>query len=56
VHIPTFTVYQNWPKETTPLSRVSTFDFTPNSAYLAIGNIRGKVPLFKLHHYHSAEE
>jgi U3 small nucleolar RNA-associated protein 18 len=56
VHLPSFVVYENWPKEKTPLSRVSTLDFHPDSSYLAIGNIRGKVPLFKLYHYHQKEE
>ena len=52
VHVPTCTVYENWPKEKTPLTRVSAFDFSPNSAMLAVGNVHGKILLYKLHHYH----
>lgn len=56
VHIPSMTVYNNWPKEQTPLGRVSSFDFSPDGGYLIIGNVRGNVRLFKIHHYHATSE
>lgn len=56
VHLPSMTVYNNWPKETVPLGRVSSFDFSPDSGYLIVGNVRGNVRLFKLHHYHTTSD
>jgi len=53
VHLPTFQVYSNFPKEKTPLSRVTAFDFAPDSSKITIGNNKGRALLFKLHHYHS---
>ena len=51
VHIPTCTVFSNWPTTKTPLSYVFSLDFSPNSGYLAIGNDKGKVLLYRLRHY-----
>jgi len=52
VHLPSFQVYPNFPVEKTPLSRVTSYDFAPDSSKIAIGNNRGRVVLLKLHHYH----
>lgn len=51
VHLPSLTVFSNWPTSRTPLRYVHTFDFSPNSGYLSIGNDRGKALLFRLKHY-----
>jgi U3 small nucleolar RNA-associated protein 18 len=51
IHLPTMRVFPNWPTSTTPLSYVSSFDFSPNSGYLAIGNDKGKVLLYRLGSY-----
>ncbi|KAI8869023.1 WD40 repeat-like protein [Ramicandelaber brevisporus] len=51
VHLPTLTVFQNWPTSKTPLSYVNDFAFSPNSGYLAIGNDKGKVLLYRLQHF-----
>jgi U3 small nucleolar RNA-associated protein 18 len=56
VHIPTFRVYQNWPTEQTNLGRISSLAFSPEGNWLALGNIRGTVKLFKLHHYHPSSQ
>lgn len=56
VHLPTLRVYQNWPTEKTPLGRVSSLDFSPEGNWLAVGNVRGAVKLFKLHHYHPSSK
>lgn len=56
VHIPTFRVYQNWPTEQTPLGRVTSLAFSPEGSWLAVGNVRGAVRLFKLHHYHPSSQ
>lgn len=51
VHLDSMTVYQNWPTLKTPLSTVSTVDFSPNSYFAAIGNDKGKVLVYNLCHY-----
>jgi U3 small nucleolar RNA-associated protein 18 len=51
VHVPTGTVYSNWPTSNTPLGYVFSIDFSPNSNYIAIGNDQGKCLLYKLTHY-----
>ncbi|KAF9431519.1 U3 small nucleolar RNA-associated protein 18 [Entomortierella beljakovae] len=54
VHIPSLKVFPNWPTKGTPLSYVSSLAFSPRSGYLAIGNDKGKVLLYRLNHYPSA--
>ncbi|KAJ1917900.1 U3 snoRNP protein [Mycoemilia scoparia] len=51
VHLPTCTVFSNWPTQYTPLGYVQTFDFSPNSGFVAIGNDKGKVLLYRLKHF-----
>lgn len=51
VHTATGTVFANWPTSSTPLHYVSSLDFSPNSGYMAIGNDRGRVLLYRLTHY-----
>jgi len=52
VHLPTATVFSNWPTQRTPLHHVSDIAFSrAGGEYLAIGNARGKVLLFSLRHY-----
>jgi U3 small nucleolar RNA-associated protein 18 len=43
IHLPTMRVFPNWPTSTTPLGYVSSFDFSPNSGYLAIGNDKARM-------------
>ncbi|KAG0199933.1 U3 small nucleolar RNA-associated protein 18 [Mortierella sp. GBA30] len=54
VHIPSLKVFPNWPTKGTPLSYVTCLSFSPRSGYLAIGNDKGKVLLYRLNHYPSA--
>ncbi|CAG8595892.1 13673_t:CDS:2 [Ambispora leptoticha] len=54
VHLPSLTVFKNWPTGATPLGYVESFDFSPNSGYIAIGNAKGKVLLYRLRHFASA--
>ena len=54
VHLPSFTVFSNWPTTGTPLRYVSAIDISPNSGFLAIGNDRGRVLLYRLNHYGKA--
>ena len=51
VHTATGTVFANWPTSSTPLHYVTSLDFSPNSGYMAIGNDRGRVLLYRLTHY-----
>lgn len=52
VHMPTQTVFSNWPTSKTPLSYVCSLDFSPGSKFMAIGNDKGRCLLYKLSHYH----
>lgn len=51
VHLPSMTVFSNWPTSRSPLNFVHSLAFSPNSGYLAVGNARGKVLLYRLNHY-----
>lgn len=51
VHLPSGSVYQNWPTERTPFGRITTMDFSANSDYLAVGNDLGRIVLYSLNHY-----
>jgi len=53
LHVPSGTVYQNWPTAATPLHYVESAAFSSDSKYLAIGNDRGRVLLYTLNHYSS---
>lgn len=53
VHLETGTVYSNWPHATTPLNYVNQVSFSPESGFLAIGNARGIVLLYRLKHFES---
>ncbi|KAL6753672.1 WD40-repeat-containing domain protein [Haematococcus lacustris] len=51
VHLPSATVFSNWPTSRSPLHYVHSVAFSPNGGFLAVGNARGKVLLYRLHHY-----
>jgi len=53
MHVPTQTVFANWPTNKTPLNTVWSMDFSPESKYFAIGNDKGKCLLYHLKHYDS---
>jgi U3 small nucleolar RNA-associated protein 18 len=48
MHVPTKQVVANWPTARTPLSYVSSAAFSPQGGFLAIGNDKGKVLLYRL--------
>lgn len=48
VHLPSCTVYQNWPTQQTPLGRVNAVAWSPGSDLLAVGNEAGRVTLWQL--------
>ena len=51
LHVPSATVFANWPTAGTPLSYVSATAFSPESGYFTVGNDKGKVLLYRLNHY-----
>lgn len=48
VHLPSCTVYKNWPTSQTPLGRITAVAFSPQSDMLAIANEQGKIRLFEI--------
>jgi WD40 repeat protein len=48
VHLPTCTVYRNWPTEQTPLGRITAVAFGNQSDLLAVGNDTGKIRLWEI--------
>ncbi|XP_031562119.1 U3 small nucleolar RNA-associated protein 18 homolog isoform X2 [Actinia tenebrosa] len=51
VHLPSLSVFSNWPNSKAPLRYVHSFDFSPNSGFLSIGNDQGKALLYRINHY-----
>ena len=51
LHVPSRTVFSNWPTSKTPLKYVWSSDFSPESKFLALGNDKGKCLLYQLGHY-----
>jgi U3 small nucleolar RNA-associated protein 18 len=54
IHVPSNTVFSNWPTSKTPLQYVQSMAFSPGGGYFAAGNGAGKVLLYRLHHYDHA--
>ena len=54
IHVPSFTIFSNWPPPKKNLQYPSCLDFSPEGGYMAVGNAAGKVLLYKLHHYQHA--
>lgn len=48
VHLPSCTIYRNWPTEKTSLGRISALAISPNGQYLAVGNEQGKIKLWEM--------
>eukprot|EP00892_Ulva_mutabilis_P000407 jgi/Ulvmu1/10367/UM061_0050.1 len=51
VHVPSLTVYANWPTSRTPLGHVHCACFSPGGGMLAIGNAKGHVLTYRLHDF-----
>ncbi|ESW20343.1 hypothetical protein PHAVU_006G200700 [Phaseolus vulgaris] len=54
IHIPSYTVFSNWPPSNRSLYYPRCIDFSPGGGFMAVGNASGKVLLYKLHHYQHA--
>ena len=50
-HVPSKSVFSNWPTTKTPLGYIFSMDFSSDSKFLALGNDKGKCLLYKLNHY-----
>lgn len=48
VHLPSCTVYRNWPTQQTPLGRITCVAFSRESNLLAVGNDFGKIRLWHI--------
>ncbi|EKD20672.1 uncharacterized protein L3040_006392 [Drepanopeziza brunnea f. sp. 'multigermtubi'] len=48
VHLPSCTVYRNWPTDKTPLGRITALAFGRRSDLLAVGNKNGKVRMWEI--------
>lgn len=53
VHLPSLTVFANWPTSATPLGHITSMDFSPGTEYTAVGNTRGRVLLYNLRYFAS---
>lgn len=51
VHVPSFTVFKNWPTSSTPLGKVTASAYSPGCSMLATGNEGGHVRLWSLNYY-----
>ncbi|XP_023762536.1 U3 small nucleolar RNA-associated protein 18 homolog [Lactuca sativa] len=51
VHVPSFTVFSNWPPANKALQYPRCLDFSPSGGMMALGNAAGHVLLYKLNHY-----
>jgi len=47
IHLPSCTVYRNWPTDKTPLGRVSSVALSLDGGLLAVGNEQGKIRLWE---------
>lgn len=54
VHLPSATVFSNFPARNAPLHYVHCGAFSPGGGLMAVGNAKGRVLLYRLHHYGSA--
>lgn len=48
VHLPSCTLYRNWPTEKTPLGRITAVALSPDGGYLAVSNEQGKIRLWEV--------
>ncbi|EGR30830.1 WD repeat protein [Ichthyophthirius multifiliis] len=51
VHVPSFTVFANWPNFKTQVKLISACKFSHNGKYLAIGNDAGLTHIYNFKHY-----
>ena len=48
IHLPSCTVYRNWPTSSTPLGRITAVAWSPTSKMMAVANEQGKIRLWEI--------
>ena len=48
IHLPSCTVYRNWPTTSTPLGRITAVIWSPSSDMMAVANEQGKIRLWEI--------
>jgi len=48
VHLPSCTLYANWPTDKTPFGRISALALSRDGTYLAVGNDQGQIRLWEI--------
>ena len=48
IHLPSCTVYRNWPTSSTPLGRITSVAWSATSEMLAVANEQGKIRLWEI--------
>ena len=48
IHLPSATVYRNWPTDKTPFGRISSVALSLDGGLLAVGNEQGKIRLWEI--------
>ena len=48
IHLPSCTVYRNWPTTSTPLGRITAVTWSPTSEMIAVANEQGKIRLWEI--------
>ncbi|KZV78015.1 hypothetical protein EXIGLDRAFT_634657, partial [Exidia glandulosa HHB12029] len=51
VHLPSLTVFRNWPTSGTPLHTVNALAFSPGSEFFVVGNAAGRALLYHLPYF-----
>jgi U3 small nucleolar RNA-associated protein 18 len=51
VHLPSNSVFTNWPTERTPLRKVTSLAFSPGGTFFVVGNNKGHASLWRLKDY-----
>lgn len=53
VHLPSGTVFTNFPGQQSKIGKPGVVSFSPLSGYMAIGNLNKEVPLYRLKHFNN---
>lgn len=48
IHLPSCTVYRNWPTTSTPLGRITAIAWSPTSELIAVANEQGKIRMWEI--------
>ncbi|KAJ5079758.1 u3 small nucleolar RNA-associated protein [Anaeramoeba ignava] len=54
VHIPSLSVFHNWPSQKSPVKMITSLAFSPHGGYFVCGSIKGRVLLYRVNHYEKA--